>query len=118
MFSIFSKGFNPDKDLQDLTGKVVIVTGGNAGIGFATVAHLLKHGAKVYIGARNEGKAQAAIERLKANGPNSGGEVQYLNLDLSDVTKAKASAEHFLSNETRLDILSTPRSHNIFDSLN
>ncbi len=89
----------------------------SAGIGFATVEHLLKHGAKVYIGARSEEKAQAAIERLKANGPNSG-EVQYLNLDLSDVTKAKASAEHFLSNETRLDILSTPRSHNIFESLN
>lgn len=74
-------------------------------MGFATVRHLVRRGAKVYMGARSETKANAAIERLKTAGIGSG-EVLYLELDLSDVTKAKASAETFLSKESRLDILS------------
>lgn len=39
--------FDPDKDIPDLTGKVAIVTGGNAGLGYETVAELVRHGAKV-----------------------------------------------------------------------
>ncbi|KAI0339170.1 NAD-P-binding protein [Trametopsis cervina] len=102
--AIFSAGFNPEKDLPDLTGKVVIVTGGNAGIGFTTIQHLARKGAKVYMGARSESKAKAAIERLSAEGLGSG-EVRHLSLDLSDPRLAKAAAEDFLTKETRLDIL-------------
>lgn len=44
--------YNPGKDIPDLTEKVDIVTGGNTGIGYETVKELVKHGAKVYLGAR------------------------------------------------------------------
>ncbi|KAL1945760.1 hypothetical protein VTO73DRAFT_1762 [Trametes versicolor] len=108
MGGIFSSSttFDPTKDLADLTGKVAIVTGGNSGIGYATVQILARHGAKVYIGARSEERAKAAIERLRAEGLQPGnGELEWLALDLSDPRKTKESAEIFLSKETRLDIL-------------
>eukprot|EP00475_Leptophrys_vorax_P010527 TRINITY_DN1709_c0_g1_i1.p1 TRINITY_DN1709_c0_g1~~TRINITY_DN1709_c0_g1_i1.p1 ORF type:complete len:381 (+),score=116.63 TRINITY_DN1709_c0_g1_i1:1358-2500(+) len=46
----------------DLTGKVAIVTGANAGIGRDTVVELLKMGATVVMGCRSKAKAQEAVE--------------------------------------------------------
>ncbi|KAF9003235.1 NAD-P-binding protein [Cyathus striatus] len=103
---IGSRNFDPAKDLVDLKGKVVIVTGGNTGIGFATVQHLARAGAKVYLAARNESKATGAIARLEHEGLGPGnGEVIWLKLDLSDPRDVKTSAEDFLKREERLDIL-------------
>lgn len=78
----------------------------SSGIGFATVQVLARHGAKVYIGARSEAKAKAAIERLHAEGLQPGnGSVDWFELDLSDPRTAKKSAHSFLEKETRLDVL-------------
>lgn len=79
--------------------------------------NLARHGAKVYIAARSEERAKDAIERLRAEGLQPGnGELEWLELDLSDPRKAKASAEVFLTKEKQLDILgrslAVPRNHN------
>ncbi|KAK0450866.1 NAD(P)-binding protein [Armillaria borealis] len=95
--------FDPSKDLPDLDGKVAIVTGGNTGIGFSTVKHLARRGAKVYIAGRNSTKVADAIERLKAEGIT--GKVEYLHLDLLDPHSASEAAKAFLALENRLDIL-------------
>ncbi|KAK7054324.1 hypothetical protein VNI00_003517 [Paramarasmius palmivorus] len=98
-----STRFNPETDIVDLTGKIVIVTGSNRGIGYATVQHFAQAGAKVYMATRDEQRAERAIESLRRLG--SKGEVFWLKLDLSDPKEAKAAAEEFLSKEQRLDIL-------------
>jgi retinol dehydrogenase-12 len=46
-----------------------------------------------------------AIDAMKEAAPNSTGELAFLGLDLADLTTIKASAEEFLSKETRLHVL-------------
>ncbi|KAF9027191.1 NAD(P)-binding protein [Hymenopellis radicata] len=96
-------GFNPKTDLVDLQGKVAIVTGGNRGVGLATVRHLACAGAKVYLAARDEGHAMAAIEEIKKD--SGAGEVVWLKLDAAEPQKAKDAALEFMQKETRLDIV-------------
>ncbi|KAJ7505252.1 NAD(P)-binding protein [Mycena galericulata] len=99
-----SKKFDPYNDIVDLSGRVVIVTGGNVGIGYSTVKFLARRGAKVYLAARNESKAKDAIAKLEYEGLGSG-EVVFLKLDLVDPRMAKEAAQEFLSREKRLDVL-------------
>ncbi|KAF7369179.1 NAD(P)-binding protein [Mycena venus] len=84
--------WNTDRDVPDLSGQVIIVTGGNAGIGRQTVKVLLKHNAK----------AEAAIEELFAL---TGRRAIFLKLDLADLASVKNAAAEFLSKEKELHVL-------------
>ncbi|KAF8231776.1 NAD(P)-binding protein [Tricholoma matsutake] len=89
-------------DIPDLTGKVVIVTGANTGIGKETAKALLSHNAKVYIAARDQSKADLAIKDLE---DQTGKESFFLKLDLADLLSVKAAAKEFESKEKELHIL-------------
>ncbi|CAI6339223.1 unnamed protein product [Periconia digitata] len=91
--------FHPDS-LPDLTGKVYIVTGGNAGMGYHTVSHLAKHNAHVYMCARSSSKASTALSSLKTTHPTS--KITFLQMDLTDLSSVVAAAQRFLSLETSL----------------
>jgi NAD(P)-dependent dehydrogenase (short-subunit alcohol dehydrogenase family) len=99
-----SKKFDPTKEIPDLKGKIALVTGGNASIGYHTVHQLARHGAKVYLGARSEERAKRAIEKMQHEGLGTGS-VEWLSLDLARARTAKAGAELFLTKEDKLDIL-------------
>ncbi|OAX43195.1 NAD(P)-binding protein [Rhizopogon vinicolor AM-OR11-026] len=88
--------------IPDLTGKVVIVTGANTGIGKETAKALLAHGAKVYIAARNQASSEETVRQLKQE---TGNEAFFFKLDLGDLKAIKSSAEEFLGKETQLHIL-------------
>jgi len=90
------------QDIPDLTGKVIIVTGANTGIGKETARVLLAHGAKVYIAARNQAQSEDTIRQLKQE---TGNEATYLKLDLANLKVVKAAAEEFLSKENQLHVL-------------
>ncbi|KAI1617119.1 short-chain dehydrogenase [Exophiala viscosa] len=91
-----------EKNLPDQNGKVYLITGANTGVGYQLATILYSRNAKVYIGARSEAKALAAIDNLKQLHPKSEGSLEYLHLDLSDLTTIKATAEEFMSRETKL----------------
>lgn len=94
--------FDPAQ-IQDLSGKVVIVTGANTGIGKETAKQLLSKNAKVYAACRSQDKAESAIREIKSATGKS--DIHYLKLDLGDIKQAVSAATEFLSKESRLDIL-------------
>jgi len=107
MGQIFSEVFPPKphwlpKDMPDLTGKVIIITGGNAGIGRAMSKYLLLKNCTLYLFCRSTSKAQAAIAELKAE---TGKEAHFISCDLSDLQSIKACVSAFLAKEQRLDVL-------------
>ncbi|KAL9562047.1 hypothetical protein ACKAV7_013970 [Fusarium commune] len=91
--------FTP-QSLPDLSGQVYIVTGGNAGIGFNTVLELAAHKAKVYMGARSEAKANAAIVEIKSQYPHA--DISVLVMDMMNLKTVKAAADEFARKESRL----------------
>ncbi|KAH9028045.1 NAD(P)-binding protein [Lactarius deliciosus] len=105
--SVLQQSFPPKpkwgvNDIPDLTGKVILVTGGNTGIGKETVKQLLAHNAKVYLAARSAQKANEAIAELKNE---TGKQAIFLQLDLSDIPAVRKSAQEFLSKESQLHVL-------------
>ena len=67
--------------LFDVSGKVVVVTGGSRGIGEMITAGFLANGAKVYISAR---KAPALRETAKERSERYNGECIAIPCDLSN----------------------------------
>ncbi|WP_211249240.1 SDR family NAD(P)-dependent oxidoreductase [Nocardioides aequoreus] len=76
--------FGPD-DLPDLTGRRVVVTGGNSGIGFHAARALAAHGAHVTLACRDLDKARAAQVRLP-------GTTEVAELDLASLDSVRRFA--------------------------
>ena len=76
--------------------KTVFITGANKGIGFGIAKHLGLCGWKVIIGARNEQRAERAIDELKSQGIDVLGWVHIELKDLDGIDKAaKEIAERY-----------------------
>jgi NAD(P)-dependent dehydrogenase (short-subunit alcohol dehydrogenase family) len=90
-------------DIPDQSGKTVVVTGGNGGLGLATVRHLAAHGALVVIGARNLEKAEAARQVIAASVPDAYLEIR--RLDLGSLSSIAAFARDVMAAYPRIDLL-------------
>jgi len=82
---------------HDLRGKVVIVTGGHAGLGLETTRVLANRGAGVVIGSRDPKKAQMAVAKMK--------NVEVGQLDLASPSSIDRFANEFLKSNRALDLL-------------
>ena len=97
--------FVPAKNIQSLAGKVVLVTGGNNGIGKETVLQLAKHDPrKIYLASRTESKGRDAIASIKSQ-TSQDVDIEYLPLDLTSLPSIKQAADQVISHSNRLDIL-------------
>ncbi|KAG0644123.1 hypothetical protein HOY80DRAFT_1133360 [Tuber brumale] len=94
-----------EKDLPDLLSKVYIVTGGASGIGKELCKMLYGKSATVYLAGRSQQNAHDAISWIKSEVPNTSGRLEFLNLDLNDLSTIKGSAQAFLAEENRLDVV-------------
>ena len=84
-------------------GKVVIVTGGNTGIGKETARGLAGLGATVIIACRDPAKGESARAGIAAS--TGRGDVTFLPLDLADVASIRSFAATFSERFARLDVL-------------
>ncbi|MFE6160910.1 SDR family NAD(P)-dependent oxidoreductase [Streptomyces sp. NPDC056486] len=72
-------------------GSSVLVTGGNAGIGYFIAEQLSATGATVVLGSRDPARAEAAITSIRSHVP--GADVRAVRLDLADPASLRAAAE-------------------------
>ncbi|MBF4515646.1 SDR family NAD(P)-dependent oxidoreductase [Flavobacterium sp. ANB] len=91
------------ENITDQSGKTVIVTGANTGIGFEIALAFYEAGANVTIACRNKDKAEDAINKMKSSGGK--GTLEIGILDLTNLNAVKIFADDFKSKHQKLDIL-------------
>jgi NAD(P)-dependent dehydrogenase (short-subunit alcohol dehydrogenase family) len=96
-----------DQPPSSMRGKVVVVTGGNTGIGYATAKALALLGAHVIIACRSEQRAVAAIHQMKeeTGGGSPGLLVEYMHLDLASLDSVRKFSETLHDRNQALDAL-------------
>lgn len=86
--------------LPDQTGRVILVTGANAGLGFWTALGLARAGAEVVLGCRSDTKAQSAMRAIRVKVPAA--KLRHLSLDTSSLASVREAGER-LATFDRLD---------------
>ncbi|MGV1037003.1 MAG: oxidoreductase [Candidatus Nanopelagicales bacterium] len=89
--------------IPQLTGTTTVVTGANAGLGFATTQALAAKGSHVVMAARNHDKAMAAASRIRETTPQAS--VEVVNLDLGSLESVQGAAKRIMADHDRVDIL-------------
>ena len=92
-----------EKNLPDLTGKTIIITGANSGTGFAATKFMSAKGATIIMACRNPDKANKALQSIKND--NAEAKLDFIQLDLSSLASIKQFSEEFKKKYSSLDIL-------------
>ncbi|MEM0342737.1 MAG: oxidoreductase [Thermoplasmata archaeon] len=91
------------EDIPDLSGKVIIVTGANTGLGYVAAREFSKKGAEVIMACRNLERGQAALDRIAAESARSN--LRLMHLDLASLRSVRSFSEEFKAVHDRLDVL-------------
>ncbi|GHB24278.1 oxidoreductase [Streptomyces umbrinus] len=90
-------------DIPDQSGRTVVVTGANSGIGYVTARELARRGARVVLACRSESRGTEAADRLAIEVPDAGAEFE--PLDLGDLDSVREFAAAYGRKYGRLDLL-------------
>ncbi|MBK7586157.1 MAG: SDR family NAD(P)-dependent oxidoreductase [Myxococcales bacterium] len=89
---------------MDLRNKTFIITGANTGIGRANAIALAEQGiGRLIIAARSPDRTEAVLGEVRAKNPE--GKVEFVALDLSDLSSVKRAADAVLEKDLAIDAL-------------
>lgn len=91
------------KDMPDQTGKVVVITGGNSGLGFETARAFAQKGADLVLACRSESRGEAAKNKILEEIPEA--KIAIIIVDLMDLSSVRSFAEKFTHSYSQLHIL-------------
>jgi NAD(P)-dependent dehydrogenase (short-subunit alcohol dehydrogenase family) len=105
MTQAFSKESTTSEVLEgiDLSGKTILVTGANSGLGMETARALGAAGAKVVITTRNADKSAEALAALREAVP--GAEFEAVEMDLGSLASVRAAADAVLQRYPKVDVV-------------
>lgn len=89
---------------QQMRGRVVVITGANAGIGRATAQALVAQGAHVVMACRSLERAEAARASIAA-AVGGAERMEPMQLDVADMRSVAAFAARLARNHPRIDVL-------------
>ena len=84
-------------------GRIFIVTGANAGLGYETSKELASKGAKVIMACRSLSKGKSAKEDIQKKFPKA--DLEVMEIDLSKLSSVRDFAEKFKTKFDQLDVL-------------
>jgi NAD(P)-dependent dehydrogenase (short-subunit alcohol dehydrogenase family) len=90
-------------DIPDQSGRTVLITGANSGLGLRSAEALASAGAHVLLGCRNQEKGAKALAEVRAVA--SGPDPELVALDLADLGSVRAAAERVNGSVAGLDVL-------------
>lgn len=91
-------------DVPDLTGKTVVVSGGNAGLGKESVRVLASKGAFVVLACRDTEKAESVVAEMFKSGDRKL-KLAVVKLDLSSLKSVKSCSAEIRSRFHKIDAL-------------
>lgn len=86
--------------INDLSGQVAVVTGGNGGIGLGFAEGCARAGAAVAVWARNADKSAAAVEKLQGHGVDA----VAVSCDVADEASVASAVAETVDRLGRIDI--------------
>lgn len=96
--------FNPDTEVPSLDGKVILVTGGSAGLGKQAIVYLARHNpSEIWLTARTKSEAEKACVEIREEIPYAN--LKALQLNLASFLSIKEAAATLLEEVGRLDVL-------------
>jgi NAD(P)-dependent dehydrogenase (short-subunit alcohol dehydrogenase family) len=90
-------------DIPDQHGRTVVVTGANGGLGLETARQLAAKGAHVVMAVRNQEKASAAVDEIRASVPDAA--LELVALDLASQASVRAAAAQIMAAHQSIDLL-------------